>query len=73
MGSNHLGVTVVFILVAGMGHHVRAGKYRINILLRGVKRFSESQARLLVQGALFTWLVSIQYQRIPGSAQSERK
>jgi len=56
-----------------MSHHVKAGKYRINILLRGAKRFSESQARLLVQGTLFTWLGSIQYQRISGSAQSERK
>lgn len=73
MGSNHLGVTVVFILVAGMSHHVKADKYRINTLLRGAKRFSESQARLLVQGTLFTWLGSIQYQRLPGSAQAERK
>lgn len=50
MGSNHLGITVVFILVAGMSHHVKADKYRINTLLRGAKRFLRKSGKVAGAG-----------------------
>ena len=45
MGSIHLGVTVVSLSVAGMSYHVRAGKYRIDILLRGAKKVLRKAAK----------------------------
>ena len=71
MGSNHLGVAVVFILVAGMSHHVKAGKYRINILLRGAKRFSESQARLLTIPRLTTKVQGVEYETLKATLMAE--
>lgn len=55
-----------------MSHCVRASKYRIDILLRGAKGFSGFSV-CWCWAAFFTWLGSIQNQRIPGSAGSEGK